>query len=209
VNVAPAATFEAVIDTGTSGLVGTITVEANDNTGTTAIPATSLGITEIASGVYAATGLVAPDTAGQYTLIWKAADAGVQGIEDLVVTYSAPAAGVPGPGPYVDRAELQRVLGKTAPTADELAAMDRVLEAAAWEIDWDVGYTADNPAPAPPPSIVAEVNLERAAELWRFSYSTSGVLPQGPDIGPIVAPRDTWHRHHLRLNALRQHVGIA
>jgi hypothetical protein len=208
VNVAPAASFEAVIDVGTGGLVGTITVEANDNLGVTSVAATGSGITEIASGVYAAAGLVAPDTAGQYTLIWKNAGL-VLGIEDLFVTYTAPAAGVPGPGPYVDISELQRVLGKTAPTADELDAMNRVLAAAANEIDWDVGYTADSPAPAPPPSIVAEVNLERAAELWRFSYSTSGVLPQGPDIGPIVAPRDTWHRHHLRLNALRQHVGIA
>ena len=55
-------TFEAVIDTGDTGLAGSITVEANDNVGGTAIPATALGITEIAAGVYAATGLTAPDT---------------------------------------------------------------------------------------------------------------------------------------------------
>jgi hypothetical protein len=110
-------------------------------------------------------------------------------------------------GPYVDISELQRVLGKTAPTAAELAAMERVLAAAAGEIDWDLGYSAANPAP--PSDIVAAVNLERAAELWRFSYSTSGVLPQGPELGPVIAPRDTWHRHHLRLSPLRVHVGIA
>lgn len=113
------------------------------------------------------------------------------------------------PSPYTDRAELQRVLGKTTATAAELEAMDRVLEAAAAEIDWDLGYSAGTPAPASGLQLLAAVNLERAAELWRFSYSTSGVLPQGPDIGPIIAPRDTWHRHHLRLNSLRQHVGIA
>ena len=110
---------------------------------------------------------------------------------------------------YVDRAELQRILGKQTATADELNAMDRVLDAAASEIDWDLGYTAEAPAPVPPPALVAQVNLERAAELWRFSFSTSGVLPQGPDIGPVIAPRDTWNRHHLRLNPLRAHVGIA
>lgn len=87
--------------------------------------------------------------------------------------------------------------------------MDRVLEAAAQEIDWDLGYTVDNPAPSPPPAIVVDVNLDRASELWRFNFSTSGVLPQGPEIGVVVAPRDTWNRHHLRLNPLRVHVGIA
>ena len=110
---------------------------------------------------------------------------------------------------YVDRAELQRVLGKTVATAAELDAMDRVLEAAAQEIDWDLGYTAEVPAPSPPPPIVVAVNLERAAELWRFSYSTSGILQQGNEIGPVVVARDTWNRHHLRLSPLRQHVGIA
>jgi len=110
---------------------------------------------------------------------------------------------------YVSRDELQRVLGKGAPTPAEIDAMDRVLEAAASEIDWDLGYGPASPAPDPPPPIVVEVNLERAAELWRFSYSTSGILPQGADFGPVIAPRDTWHRHHLRLGSLRAHVGIA
>jgi len=206
VNVAPNSTFEAVIDTGEPGLAGMITVEANDNTSTTVIAPTAAGIIEIAAGVYAAAGLAAPAAGGQYTLIWKHG-AEVLGIEDLTVTFSAPGPPVPTGGPYVDISELQRVLGKTSPTAAETDAMNRVLAAAAAEIDWDLGYTVDNPAPAS--DIVAAVNLERAAELWRFSYSTSGVLPQGPELGPVIAPRDTWHRHHLRLSPLRVHVGIA
>lgn len=110
---------------------------------------------------------------------------------------------------YVDRDELQRVLGKQNPTAAEVAAMDRVLEAAAAEIDWDLGYSTDSPAPDPPPPIVVDVNLDRAAELWRFNFSVGGVYPQGAEMGVVVAPRDTWNRHHLRLNPLRVHVGIA
>lgn len=110
---------------------------------------------------------------------------------------------------YTTVEELGRVLGKPNPTPAEHAAMVRVLQAAADEINWDLGYSASYPAPSPPPAIVADVNLNRAAELWRFNYSTSGVLPQGPDIGVVVAPRDTWNRHHLRLNPLRLHVGIA
>ena len=110
---------------------------------------------------------------------------------------------------YVEIAELQRVLAKPAPTAAETDAMNRVLEAAAQEIDWDLAYTTDNPAPTPVPAIIVDVNLNRAEELWRFNYSTSGVLPVGPEATPIVAPRDTWYRHHLRLNPLRASYGVA
>lgn len=110
---------------------------------------------------------------------------------------------------YATVEELGRLIGKPNPTAAEQTAMVRVLQAAADEINWDLGYSASSPAPTPTPAIVADVNLTRAAELWRFNFSTSGVLPQGPDIGVVVAPRDTWNRHHLRLNPLRLHVGIA
>jgi hypothetical protein len=210
VNVAPAATFEAVLEAGTSGLVGTLTVEANDNQGVTAIAATSLGITEIASGVYAATGLVAPSTAGQYTLIWKAAGAGVQGIEDLVVTYSAPGSSVPTAGPYATLEELQRRIGKeTGSTAAEIEAMNLMLQEGAEKIDWELGYTAAAPAPTPIPALIVDVNLRYAQDLWRLSKSTFGAIPQGPELGQLIAPRDLWYRYHLELTPLRVHEGIA
>jgi hypothetical protein len=110
---------------------------------------------------------------------------------------------------YVTVAELQRVLNKPAPTQAEQDAMTRVLENAADEIDWDLGYSAAAPAPDPTSPILADVNLDRAAELWRFNYSTSGILPVGPDLSPVIAPRDTWYRHHLRLNPLRTAWGVA
>lgn len=109
---------------------------------------------------------------------------------------------------YVDVTELQRVLGKTNPTAAEVDAMTRVVEAAAEEIDWDLGYDTETPAPSPPSPIVVDVNLNRAEELWKFNYSTVGVIHLGPDSTPIVSPRDTWYRHHLRLNPLRVEFGI-
>lgn len=114
------------------------------------------------------------------------------------------------PSPYTTRAELQRVLDKTTNvTAAELAYMDSCLATAALEIDWDLGYSASNPAPAAGLTLLAAVNLERAAELWRFHKTTSGVLPQSPADAPLFAPRDTWNRHHYRLSPLRVHVGIA
>jgi hypothetical protein len=109
---------------------------------------------------------------------------------------------------YVDVLELQRVLQKPGPTAAELDAMTRVLEAAAQEIDWDLAYDSENPAPVSSP-LLADVNLDRAVELWRFNYSAVGVLPVAAEQAPIIAPRDTWYRHHLRLNPLRTVFPVA
>ena len=109
---------------------------------------------------------------------------------------------------YVDVTELQRVMGKPTPTAAELEAMNRVIDVAATEIDWDLGYGVDNPAPSPTHPVLADVNLNRAEELWKANYTTNGVLPQGPDLPPVIAPRDTWYRHHLRLNPLRTAWGV-
>jgi hypothetical protein len=54
---------------------------------------------------------------------------------------------------YVDVAELQRVLQKPSPTADEQTAMQRDLDTAAREIDWDMAFDpVDNPAAAGTPS---------------------------------------------------------
>jgi hypothetical protein len=109
---------------------------------------------------------------------------------------------------YVDATELGRVLQKTSPTAAESVAMTRVLDAAAQEIDWDLGITVDNPAPPDDP-VLSDVNLDRAVELWRLNYSSFGVLPVGAEQAPVIAPRDTWYRHHLRLNPLRTSFPVA
>ena len=124
--------------------------------------------------------------------------------QDLLLTGYAAAVH----GSYATLAELQRVLQKPSPTAAETTAMQRVLDAAAEEIDWDLAYTADTPAPAPTPPIVVDVNLDRAVELWKFNYSPLGTIPVGPDSIPIVSPRDSWYRHHLRLNPLRSSFGV-
>ena len=110
-------------------------------------------------------------------------------------------------GPYTTIAELQRVLQKPAPTAAEQTAMQRTIDNAAREIDWDLAYNpADNPSPSPGSAdypVLAEVNLARAVELWNIEFRPFGQLPAGPDAFPILAARDSWYRHHLRLNPLR------
>ena len=110
---------------------------------------------------------------------------------------------------YADVAELQGLLRLDSPTATQTAAMQRVLDAAAAEIDWELGFTEESPASVPPPPLVVEVNLERAVEHWRQSYSPFGVIGIGAESEPIVTARNSWYRHHLKLAPLKVHQGIA
>src|SRR5580765_2829030 len=108
--------------------------------------------------------------------------------------------------------ELQRVLQKPAPTVDEQEAMQRVLDEAAREIDWELGYTVDNPAPPvgdPDYPVISETNLRRASELWSLETRVGGIVPAGPDSIPIVVRLDTWQRHALTLLPLKREFGIA
>ena len=107
---------------------------------------------------------------------------------------------------YVDIAELKRVLQKPSPTADETTAMQRDIDVAAEEINWDLSFSVDNPPPAtgtPEYGLLTDVNLDRAVELWAAHNRPFGATSAGPDVIPLVSPRDTWYRHHLRLNPLR------
>src|SRR4029453_9618504 len=87
--------------------------------------------------------------------------------------------------------------------------MQRCLDAAAEEIDWELGYTAEAPAPIPPPPLVEEVNIERAVEHWRQSFSPFGVIGVGAESEPIVTARDTWYRHARKLAPLKLTYGVA
>jgi hypothetical protein len=204
VNVAPGATFEAVIDTGEPGLVGTITVEANDNQGVTAVAATSLGITEIASGVYAATGLVAPTIAGQYTLIWKAADAGVQGIEDLVVTSSAPLDPGPPPDVYGTVDELFRLLKIRTPTVEQTAAAERIMVAASTDVNLRMDRTTG--LDAGELAIATDATYQRAEERWNESEVPFGAIGLDNPSGPVFASRSS--RALQQLTRIKERFGV-
>jgi hypothetical protein len=110
---------------------------------------------------------------------------------------------------YADVAELQRLLRIETPDSLQSAAMQRALDEAAEEIDWELGYTTDNPAPSPPPALVVGVNLDRAVEHWRQSYSPFGVIGVGAESEPIVTARDSWYRHARKLAPLKVSYGIA
>jgi hypothetical protein len=107
---------------------------------------------------------------------------------------------------YVDVAELQRVLQKPSPTAAEQTAMQRVIDESALKIDLYLGYTVDNPAPAPgDPAYptLAEVNLGMAQELWSMEGRVAGIIPVGPDSVPVIAAHNIWNRWRLRLVPLK------
>ena len=110
---------------------------------------------------------------------------------------------------YATVAELQLLLRIEAPTAQQTAALQRALDEAAQEIDWELGYTDDAPAPDPAPPLVVGVNLDRAVEHWRQSYSPFGVIGVGSESEPIVTARNSWYRHHLKLQPLKHSQGIA
>lgn len=111
-------------------------------------------------------------------------------------------------GSYADIAELQQLLRIDNPSPVQLQAMERVLEAAAEEIDWELD-TITYPLPQPPPPLVVEVNLERATEHWKQSYSPFGIIGLGAETTPIVASRDTWYRHARKLAPLKPSWGVA
>ena len=203
-NISPGAVFEAVIDTGQTGLTGAITVEANDNQGALAIPATAAGITEIAAGVYAA-GLTSPSAAGQYTLIWRDGAGAVLGIDDLTVTGSAPGDPLPPPDMYASVDELARILKIRSPTVDQQAAMERVLIAASGEVNSEIDRTDDLPAWGV--MLATEVALERAVEHWQQEEVPYGIWENA--LGPVVVGRDTFDRHALKLAPLKQLWGFA
>jgi hypothetical protein len=84
------APFEAVFDSGFSGLVGTVAVKVIDNDGVTSIGPTTANITETTtSGIYIWNAPAAPVDEGQYSIVWSTdgtftAEGGV-GVDELVI----------------------------------------------------------------------------------------------------------------------------
>lgn len=113
---------------------------------------------------------------------------------------------------YVDITEVQRRTHMENATVQDLDAMQRDIDAAAREIDWDVGWTTDYPAPSvgtPGYAILSGVNLNRAEELWHAHSRPFGATTPTADVGPIFSPQDTWTRHHIALEPLRQRWAVA
>jgi hypothetical protein len=101
--------------------------------------------------------------------------------------------------------ELLRRLSITAPTAEQTDQAQLCLDAAGSEINWDLGYDADVPDPAP--ALLPIVNYGRARELWNLGYATFGAALLASDMLAYVG-NDSWRRWHVMLQPLRVHEGI-
>lgn len=86
ISTAAASTFEATVENAGTGLLDTLTVRIEDGQDNIVTAATPDGIVESGIGIYTTT-LIAPDTAGQYLVIWNDGD-GHEASEDLVITGS-------------------------------------------------------------------------------------------------------------------------
>jgi hypothetical protein len=115
---------------------------------------------------------------------------------------------------YAETDELFRVLKVRNPTADQTAAGQRVLDAAAAEIDaeldlttpYDPVGTVGGTNPAPP--LVVEVNLERAVEHWRQQEAPFGVLGFDSTM-PTPTATDSFNRHANKLAPLKANWGLS
>jgi hypothetical protein len=105
---------------------------------------------------------------------------------------------------YTDISELFRVLKVRSPTQAQTDAGQRVLDAAADEINSECGTAFGTPAPA----LVVEVNLERAAELWARQEIPTGVIGLGEAL-PILTPRDTWDWYANKLAPYKISWGLS
>lgn len=92
-------------------------------------------------------------------------------------------------------------------TAENTAALQRALDAAAEEIDHHVARDADNPIPTDDP-LAASVNVSRGVEWFKAQDAVFGVVGFS-DTGALQAPRDTFARHGRELVPLKQHFGVA
>jgi hypothetical protein len=105
---------------------------------------------------------------------------------------------------YATADELGRILQLSSPSAAQTAALDRVLEAAAAEIDAYLALTTPLVAPYPP--LVVEVNLERAVDHWKAEQSPFGIVMGGDTVS--YSSRNSWRRHAYTLLPLKEGFGV-
>jgi hypothetical protein len=110
---------------------------------------------------------------------------------------------------YAETTELARILKIRTPSEEQEAAMDRVLEAAAGEIDSEIDLAAGSSLTEPwQLALVEQVNLSRAAELWKLEEVQFGVII-GSELVTGSQPRDTFRKHAATLAPLKQQWGFA
>jgi hypothetical protein len=109
-----------------------------------------------------------------------------------------------GRPPYATVEELAGLLHVSV--ADRRAALERVLAAAATEIDAELGRKSPFDSP---PALAVQVNLDRAVEHWAQAQSPFGLIGMQGENLPAFAREDTWRRHAAKLVPLKTEWGLA
>ena len=209
--VKPGSTHDLFEEWGVTG--ATLGVRLDDNQGATSV-ARVTGFVEspAGSGIYYLDEFTFPDDAGDYVLIFN--DDGTTYAPDHVstrpvtVTSSAPEGDYDGTT-YATAEELLAILNVRNASAAQSTKADRVLLAAAGEINRELDLSDDQALDGFGVALASQVNLARAAELWKEEEIQFGILGIGSEIGTTYIARDTWDKHAIKLATLKGQWGLA
>lgn len=113
---------------------------------------------------------------------------------------------------FTDRSELFRILKIRTPTSEQEDAADRVIDAAYGEIlaEIDIEEADVGDLTSLEIALCEQVNLDRAADLWRHTESIPGVTGLiGDDGGAFIPGRYSWERYGQRLAPIKRQWGLA
>lgn len=191
----------------------TLGVRLDDNQGATTV-ARVTGFVEspAGSGIYYLPAFTFPEDGGDYVLVFNddgtTYDPAHVSTRAVVVTSSAPDGDFDG-DTYATAEELFPILNvRVASAAQEIKA-DRVLLAAAGEINRELDLSDDQALDGFGIAMCAQINLVRAAELWKEEEAQFGILGIGSDLGATYIARDTWEKHAIKLSTLKGQWGFA
>ena len=209
--VKPGTTHDLYEEWGVTG--ATLGVRLDDNQGNTTV-ARVTGFVEspAGSGIYYLSAFTFPDDAGDYVLIFN--DDGTTYAPDHVstrpvtVTSSAPDGDFDG-DTYATTEELLAILNVRTASDAQTAKAERVLLAAAGEINRELDLSDDQALDGSGVAMAAQVNLARAAELWKEEEIQFGIIGIGSEIGTTYIARDTWDKHAIKLATLKGQWGLA
>ena len=81
--------------------------------------------------------------------------------------------------------------------------------AAAGEINRELDLSDDQALDGYGVAMAAQVNLTRAAELWKEEETQFGILGIGSELGTTYIAADTWRKHAIKLATLKGQWGFA
>src|SRR4029077_5259943 len=110
---------------------------------------------------------------------------------------------------YASIDELARILKLRTPSDAQHAAMKRVLLTAAGEINREIDFAEDDALEGWERDLCEQVNLDRAADLWRHTESVPGIVGIPDEAMPSTFGRYSWNRYAERLAPVKRQWGLA